>query len=284
IFLIIDEFDLFLHHKNQILLYNLLDLIQSFNIPLGIIGLTSRKDVLELFEKRVKSRFSQRIVLLFFEYSFLEYKQICKNYLSLPSDLLENRDDVTTWNTNLDEFLSEPLVVEVLKKQFEIDSNYRSLQLLLLYPVSKLTSCRKKLEAKDLVFSFKLCNASDSKCPIIQGLSTLELILVILAGQLSNSSSWEPFNFEMIYQEFKNICSKKNLNFTHDKATAFKAFENICSLELLIPVNGLNQKLRREYQLMKTTVHPTQLREAINRYQNCPTHFKHWIISDLLTT
>ena len=39
---ILDEFDLFTQHKNQTLLYNLLDICQSPVNPVAVIGLTCR--------------------------------------------------------------------------------------------------------------------------------------------------------------------------------------------------------------------------------------------------
>ncbi|KAL9023766.1 MAG: hypothetical protein Q9180_008115, partial [Flavoplaca navasiana] len=53
---VIDEFDLFASHPRQTLLYNLFDVAQSRNAPVAVLGLTTRIDVVESLEKRVKSR------------------------------------------------------------------------------------------------------------------------------------------------------------------------------------------------------------------------------------
>ena len=42
IIFILDEFDLFTHHHNQTLLYNLFDLSQSKSVPVAVVGLTCR--------------------------------------------------------------------------------------------------------------------------------------------------------------------------------------------------------------------------------------------------
>ena len=39
---ILDEFDLFVYHKNQTLLYNLFDIAQSAQTPIAVVGLTCR--------------------------------------------------------------------------------------------------------------------------------------------------------------------------------------------------------------------------------------------------
>ena len=57
---IMDEFDLFTTHPRQTLLYNLFDIAQAKKAPIAVIGCSTRTDVVDLLEKRVKSRFSHR--------------------------------------------------------------------------------------------------------------------------------------------------------------------------------------------------------------------------------
>lgn len=46
---VLDEFDLFTHHKNQTLLYNLFDVSQSAQAPVAVVGLTCRLVRLALY-------------------------------------------------------------------------------------------------------------------------------------------------------------------------------------------------------------------------------------------
>ncbi|XP_037968820.2 origin recognition complex subunit 4 [Plutella xylostella] len=63
---VLDEFDMFCHGvKTQTLLYNLFDITHQGQAPVCVIGLTCRLDVMELLEKRVKSRFSHRHINLY---------------------------------------------------------------------------------------------------------------------------------------------------------------------------------------------------------------------------
>jgi len=57
---ILDEFDLFTTHPRQTLLYNLFDIAQAKKAPIAVLGCSTRMDVVDLLEKRVKSRFSHR--------------------------------------------------------------------------------------------------------------------------------------------------------------------------------------------------------------------------------
>ncbi|XP_059062536.1 origin recognition complex subunit 4 [Achroia grisella] len=63
---ILEEFDMFCHSgRTQTLLYNLFDITHSKQSPMCVLGVTNRLDVMELLEKRVKSRFSHRHIFLF---------------------------------------------------------------------------------------------------------------------------------------------------------------------------------------------------------------------------
>lgn len=84
---ILDEFDLFCAHHNQTLLYNLFDVSQSAQAPICVIGLTCHLNVVQLLEKRVKSRFSHRQIFLFAgEQSFDDRMIAVRNLLTIPKN------------------------------------------------------------------------------------------------------------------------------------------------------------------------------------------------------
>ncbi|XP_013136750.1 PREDICTED: origin recognition complex subunit 4 isoform X2 [Papilio polytes] len=63
---ILEEFDLFCHSgRTQTLLYNLFDITHNKQAPMCVLGITNRLDVMEMLEKRVKSRFSHRHIFIF---------------------------------------------------------------------------------------------------------------------------------------------------------------------------------------------------------------------------
>lgn len=80
---VIDEFDMFAAHARQMLLYILLDIAQSRKAPIAVLGCTTRLDVVETLEKRVKSRFSHRYAYLPLPKSLPTYWQICRQGLVL---------------------------------------------------------------------------------------------------------------------------------------------------------------------------------------------------------
>ena len=93
---IIDEFDMFATHPRQTLLYNLFDVAQSRKAPIAVLGCTTRLDVVEMLEKRVKSRFSHRYVYLSLPRNLPAYWQVCKQ------GLLVEREDAEKEGIDVD--------------------------------------------------------------------------------------------------------------------------------------------------------------------------------------
>ncbi|KKK17988.1 hypothetical protein P175DRAFT_0502918 [Aspergillus ochraceoroseus IBT 24754] len=86
IVIVLDEFDLFVTHPRQTLLYNLFDIAQARKAPLAVLGLTTKVDVTDMLEKRVKSRFSHRSVYVPLPRTLEVFSEICLAGLSLEDD------------------------------------------------------------------------------------------------------------------------------------------------------------------------------------------------------
>uniref|UniRef100_A0A5F7ZET4 Origin recognition complex subunit 4 n=1 Tax=Macaca mulatta TaxID=9544 RepID=A0A5F7ZET4_MACMU len=194
---ILDEFDLFAHHKNQTLLYNLFDISQSAQTPIAVIGLTCRLDILELLEKRVKSRFSHRQIHLMNSFGFPQYVKIFKEQLSLPAEF-PDKLFAEKWNENVQYLSEDRSVQEVLQKHFNISKNLRSLHMLLMLTLNRVTASHPFMTAIDLMEASQLCSM-DSKANIVHGLSVLEICLIIAMKHLNDIYEEEPFNFQMVY-------------------------------------------------------------------------------------
>lgn len=89
---VMDEFDLFATHPRQTLLYNLFDIAQARKAPIAVLGLTTKIDVVESLEKRVKSRFSHRYVYLSLPRSLPAFWDICRKGLVVDDDDVERED------------------------------------------------------------------------------------------------------------------------------------------------------------------------------------------------
>lgn len=103
---IMDEFDLFTSHPRQTLLYNLFDVAQSRKAPIAVLGLTTKINVAESLEKRVKSRFSHRSVHLSLPKSLQSFWEISREALVVREQDIsghneEDADDSSLLKDNL---------------------------------------------------------------------------------------------------------------------------------------------------------------------------------------
>lgn len=275
---ILDEFDLFVHHKNQTLLYNLFDISQSAQTPVAVVGLTCRLDILELMEKRVKSRFSHRQIFLMNSFDFKTYLNICKEQLSLPPEYTE-KYFAQKWNKNIQSLLEDQTVKEVLQNQFHYSKDLQSLYSLLMLAVSNITVSHPYITVSDFLEASKLYRM-DSKANIMHGLSVLELCLVIAMKRLNDTYDGEPFNFQMVYNEYQKFVQRKaHTVYNFEKPVVMKAFEHLQRLELIKPIEGPSTSVQREYLLMKLLLDNSQIIDALQIYPNCPTDVKQWASS-----
>jgi energy-coupling factor transporter ATP-binding protein EcfA2 len=103
---LLDEFDLFATHPRQTLLYNLFDIAQAKKAPIAVIGCSTRVDVAESLEKRVKSRFSHRWVHLSQPKSFQAFAEVIEAALCLEvaeGDMID--DSESGWRAAWNEYI-----------------------------------------------------------------------------------------------------------------------------------------------------------------------------------
>ncbi|KMQ91338.1 origin recognition complex subunit 4-like protein [Lasius niger] len=246
IIFVLDEFDLFCGHHNQTLLYNLFDVAQSAQVPICVLGITCRLDVVELLEKRVKSRFSHRQIFLFPGdtssseqpmSAFDDRLELFQNLLSLPDDENVNKveqqyDDCTIdpqfgsmWNDYIKSLTSNVTMVNLLKRMYHID--------------------------------------------------------VIAIKHETEIYDGEPLNFEAVYNRYIKFVNQNSSIQSVQKPVIMKAFEHIKNLEILVPVGNTNTKFEKEYQYYKFTLTSQQVMDAVKNYPGLPTEVSQWALSSI---
>ncbi|XP_067022286.1 origin recognition complex subunit 4-like [Acropora muricata] len=275
---ILDEFDLFTNHRNQSLLYNLFDVSQSAQAPICVVGLTCRLDVVELLEKRVKSRFSHRQIHLFNSETFEDYMLIVRSVLSLPSNF-KDRSFVQAWNSQIMDLLEDSKSKAVLKRQYCITKDVRSLQRLLALPVCSISPDHPFIEPSDIVDAQAKLGV-DCKAALLCGVSVLEFCLIIAMKHLTTTFEGEPFNFEMVYKEYQKFSQTKGHSMqSFEKPVVLKAFEHLIAVEFVKSVDNLAKNTPKEYKLVTLLVDPSQINEAVQKYSDCPTEVRQWAMN-----
>lgn len=178
-------------------------------MPICVLGITCRLDVIELLEKRVKSRFSYRQIFLLPgdtsteqpTSAFDDRLELFQHLLSLPDDENVNKieqqyDDCTIdpqfgsmWNEYIRSLTTNVTMVNLLKRMYHIDVSERRFRNFLAVAVSTLSEKHQKLEVNDFVEASKIFS-QDDKVLILEGLSILEMCLVRISVTVYNQY-WE---------------------------------------------------------------------------------------------
>lgn len=286
---IMDEFDLFTKNKTQLLLYTLLNTIQSSSSPMCLIGATCRIDVLDLLEKRIKSRFSHRQVYLFNDFSFDKYIEMAKFFIQTSNLDTYNESKSKTikhLTEYLDALFNDKHILKLFSKQFDYDRSMSTLKRLSILPGLKLTdldqqsvkSLNLNPVKEELMRSYNLLNI-DTKFSLLSGLSILELTLVVVMLEMSQIYPDEPFNFDLVYNAYLKYLQKKNWGQQkHERQIILKAYEHLISLKFVLPaadnVGSSRTKINKEHSLMYLALDKEEIEQCIAQYPNCPTELK----------
>ncbi|GFT89241.1 origin recognition complex subunit 4 [Nephila pilipes] len=275
---VLDNFELFCSHKNQNLLYNLFDIAQLQQTPICIIGMCSRPDLLQVLENRVNSRFSHQKILLFDDMTVNEYINCAKDFLSLH-DFKDSKIQ-KRWNADINNLFKETGVKYVLENCFNYSQSLRDLKQLLHLIIMNIEESHPKLTVKDFEEAYEHSHSSDSKGSVMQGLSVLELSLVIAMMHLTEIYDNEPFNFEIVFNELTRFLSNR-MKWNVEKPVVMKAFEHLLDLELVKSSGDSSSNVLKRYMLVRLSVTPDEVREAVESNQNLPIMLKHWAESSI---
>ncbi|KAF2733008.1 hypothetical protein EJ04DRAFT_553680 [Polyplosphaeria fusca] len=264
---VMDEFDLFAMHPRQTLLYNLFDIAQSRKAPIAVLGLTTRIDVTNSLEKRVKSRFSHRYVHLSLAKTFTVFQEMCKASLLVQQDQLsiEERailcsaatpnkkakkstqpDVLSEWNAHVESlFASKTFLTNHLLSTFNLTKSIPSVLTSFLLPSTTLSPSALSLAPSNLF------SAPDSHLSLLPTLSTLALSLLIATARLDIIHDSDTCNFNMAYDEYVSLASKARIQSAAGGASASGSvskvwgkdvakteWELLVELGLLMPVVG----------------------------------------------
>lgn len=135
---VLDAFDQFASHARQSLLYCLLDTVQSCRVGkaskgLAVIGVTARIDTLNLLEKRVKSRFSGRMLRTACPGRLDDWTTLARTILTVRQDADDHDNEWDAlWAASVDDFLRHPQVREGFRDTFGLTRDVYTLRRILV--------------------------------------------------------------------------------------------------------------------------------------------------------
>ncbi|XXG98373.1 hypothetical protein Hte_004696 [Hypoxylon texense] len=255
---IIDEFDLFATHARQTLLYNLFDIAQARKAPIAVLGLTTRVDVVESLEKRVKSRFSHRYVYMSLPKTLASYWDICRQGLSVDEEDLEQEGFDTGlqglyefrnyWDKNIEALRKTPKFEDHLEYHYYTTKSVPAFLTSCILPLSTLSASSLDLAIPSSSAGCISLEPLESKLHLLAALSDLELAILISAARLDIVAHTDTVNFAMAYDEYSSQMGKQRVQSassgmlalgagarTWGRGVAAVAWERLVSLGLLIP-------------------------------------------------
>lgn len=199
----LDQFDLFAKRARQALLYCLLDAVQagSYTRGLAVVGLTSRVDASELLEKRVKSRFSHRIIHLH-PLPLAEYEGIARQALLGGDDAAA----AASWRRDVDALFGQRAFLAMLHGLCDLSGDVRQLYQTLTIPVALAAAAQPHFTAADFVDATATQRA-DPLLELLLELTEPEMAILITARHLQMRDK-DVFTFEMCFYELVHFAKR----------------------------------------------------------------------------
>ena len=279
--IVLDGFEAFLQRQKQTLVYNLLDVLHLSQAQAAIVGITSRYDVVEMMEKRSRSRFSHRKVLLPAP-TPAQALALAEAACTLPepweAGAAADSEFEGTFRAGVRATFAAPHVRALLEREAHVDRSLHHVvgtaraALALLTPEHPFLAPERVEEALAL-------RKPQGKHAVIPTLSPLEVVLLV-AMQRLESSGKSPYNFCETFAEYLRATRDRTdqwqtLRFGF--ATALSAFENLLEMELAVPPDTRQSQSLKDYKPVQLTVSRTDLHAAVQRNQGLPEVVKTWL-------
>ncbi|GKT59269.1 origin recognition complex subunit 4 [Colletotrichum tofieldiae] len=255
---VIDEFDMFAAHPRQTLLYNLFDIAQARKAPIAVLGCTTRMDVVEMLEKRVKSRFSHRYVYLSLPKSLPAYWKVCKQGLFVDDEDMEAEGiDASVagheafhanWKAMIEVLHKEKSFQSLLQYHYATSKSVSAFLSECILPLSSLSPDSLDLVIPQQNGPVVSLTPPNSKLHMLPSLSELEVGLLIAAARLDIVAHTDTVNFAMAYDEYGSLMGRQRVQSASSgmlalgggvrvwgRGVAGLAWERLVALGLLVP-------------------------------------------------
>lgn len=238
--IMIDEIEKFTGDGKQTLLYNLFELSQSSKTPICVIGISTKATTRELLEKRVRSRFSQRIVSVGRAPTIDIFWENARLNLLVPEENFSDfsdREYPKFWNEKIEHLYQYPSgFKKVFTRIFHTTKNFKDVYNCCQLPVSVIAEKSPFPRGED--FEIYMTQLSPGYAQlIVESLSNLELLLAIAAARWITKSELRQVNFNLAYAEYTDMIKRLNL-----EATTLSANSSFVDSTVLASIK-VNQKI-----------------------------------------
>ncbi|VDB99840.1 unnamed protein product [Peniophora sp. CBMAI 1063] len=281
--IIIDAFDLFAEHGRQALLYCLLDTAQSCRAGtstrgIAIVGVTTRVDTLNMLEKRVKSRFSGRMLRTATPHSWMDLaRSALLAPISAPSE-----EWTDLWVLAVKRFLADRSVKEAMSETFGLVRDSRLLARVMAPPILALAPSKPWPAAASLLNSIE----SQRILPAFGSLSSLPYpaLCLLIAANHERTNGNDAVTFEMLYESCRRQISASQAALAVvasggvgmiacSRSVFFATFESMVDSRTFISVPG-GSNTARQFMRYRCMVERDQVKRAVDA--NGQTNLRKW--------
>ncbi|ORY43834.1 origin recognition complex, subunit 4 [Rhizoclosmatium globosum] len=277
---VLEEFDLFALHPKQSLLYTLFDIAQTCVNPVFVIGASQRQDSIELLEKRVKSRFSHRVIFTYPPQDVDDFTVLVRNAITLsPKEdgLLGHEDYCTEFNRRAESLLASSFYKSIAQEIVMGTCDVREMFGLFTSQLLSLSPEQPYLTLD----GFKFACVSQLQSPVrdmFNAISPLEQALLVGIKQCLDRHI-VPFNFEIVNDFLKDFLkanerSMAALRFKKD--VVFKAFESLQAMEFITPIDGSGNRCPKMHKMFKVNLSIGDICDLVMECEDCPEAVQKW--------
>ncbi|KAI0028465.1 origin recognition complex subunit 4 C-terminus-domain-containing protein, partial [Vararia minispora EC-137] len=280
--LVLDAFDLFAEHGRQALLYCLLDTAQSCRAGtdtkgIAIVGVTARVDTLNMLEKRVKSRFSGRMLRTSGPGSNARWQRIARiAFLAPPLHQVDGAKEwKQLWTGAIERFLADKKVEERLSEVFELVRDVRLLCLVLTGLIAALSPKNPYPTAAGL-----LAGAADQCAlppfPFLNALPYPALCLLI-AAMHERTAGNDAVTFEMLHDAFQIQVRTSTAAPVQNRygGSIGMAFERLVDARIFVPATSTSGGSARQFVRHRCMVEYEHVKRAVEA--SVRTDLKRWL-------
>jgi origin recognition complex subunit 4 len=242
---VLHSFEEFTLRPKQTLLYSLFDLMQTDDAQMAVIGLTTRVDVADLLEKRVRSRCSQRQLWLPALDTTADCARLLAAALTLPDlgdaspvsgvEPLKAARFKAAWDAQTASVCAQLGHSKTLGKRLSCGVTPQLLQTALRLIMAELTTSRPDkafISLESLELSLRSLMVPKAELTLCE-CAAVELILLLCLKKLSDKELPPPHTLRMALREYAVFVSSGAAQYHYPRALLIKSFEHLCALGLV---------------------------------------------------
>ena len=306
---LLEDFDMFARVQRQTFLYCLLDSLQKSDAKAVVVGTTCRYDCMDMLEKRVKSRFSHRSIVLCPPMclgatkteakkraqakNLIQIKDedgaiaILESMLTLPEEY-PDLEFSKAFNKATTSATRDPKVLDSVNKLLDNTNNLHEIANVARWALSDAEMQDGNhigIHANSIVNAISVADEQykgfDS---LISGLSILELTFLVAAHRvLRKQPSDAILNFESILHEFRTYVASGDHVDNYSKTAANKAFDSLQSMGLIAPSRtpcGSLSRRNKNFMPVNLQASRAEIVQGVKDHSTCPMRLAEWCIKE----